>query len=145
LSITLRRFLNILNEYKLIDATLLTTRDVVEIMASDNSLVFDSEDSYNLELEITFLEFFEILIGCAVKTTKTKQPAEVAVPKANRKSVTPTISDNNTIHTAPTPETTFDPNPNANANPLAQSTGGCFKNKYFLLIYIINIIYPNIR
>ncbi len=49
---TIRDFLMIFNEYKLIDGKLLTTRDVIEIFASDNPIVFDSENAYNLELEV---------------------------------------------------------------------------------------------
>lgn len=64
----MRKFLHILNDLKLLDSKILTSKEVIEIMASDNSIVYDANNSYNLELEITFLEFFEILIGCAVKS-----------------------------------------------------------------------------
>ena len=43
----------VLNDYKLIDGKLLTTKDAIEILASDNAIVYDSDNSYNLELEVT--------------------------------------------------------------------------------------------
>ena len=49
---TMRRFLSILNELKLIDGKTLTTKDLVNILAGDNSLVYDSENAYNLDLEV---------------------------------------------------------------------------------------------
>lgn len=48
----MRRFLGVLNQFKLIDGKLLSTRDVVEILACDNPLVFDFEDAFNLEFEV---------------------------------------------------------------------------------------------
>lgn len=48
----MRGFLLVLNDYKLIDGKLLTTKDVIEILASDNAIVYDSDNSYNLELEV---------------------------------------------------------------------------------------------
>jgi hypothetical protein len=48
----MRDFISILNELKLIDSKLLATRDVVEILASDNANVYDSENCYNLEFEV---------------------------------------------------------------------------------------------
>lgn len=45
----------ILNDYKLLDGKILSSKDVIEIMATDNPIVFDSENSYNLELEVKFI------------------------------------------------------------------------------------------
>ena len=44
--------LRALHEFKLIDGKFLTTRDVIESLATDNVQVFDSENSYNLEFEV---------------------------------------------------------------------------------------------
>jgi hypothetical protein len=50
-------------------------------MSNDNKLVFDSKDSYNLEFEITFLEFFEILIGCALRLNEKKTNTKISKKK----------------------------------------------------------------
>lgn len=63
---TMRSFLNILNELKMLDGKLLSAKKVVQVMSSDNPIVFDSDNSFNLDLEMSFLEFFETLIGCAL-------------------------------------------------------------------------------
>ncbi len=36
----------------MIDGKILTTRNVVEILASDNPLVFDFDEAFNLEFEV---------------------------------------------------------------------------------------------
>ena len=54
LSMTIRDFIVTFNEYKLIDGKILSTRDIVEVFASDNSIVYDSDNAYNLELEVWF-------------------------------------------------------------------------------------------
>lgn len=48
----MRMFLNILNQFKLIDGKVLSSRDVIEILANDNPLVFDFDNSFNLEFEV---------------------------------------------------------------------------------------------
>ncbi|XP_033125967.1 radial spoke head 10 homolog B-like [Anneissia japonica] len=64
LSLTMREFLFMLNDYKLINDRL-SPQMIIQILACDDPAAYDSVD-YNLELEMTFLEFFEALIGCAV-------------------------------------------------------------------------------
>jgi hypothetical protein len=51
-TITMRRFINVLNEFKLINSKTLTTKNVVEILAADNQLVYDFENSYYLDFEV---------------------------------------------------------------------------------------------
>ncbi|XP_052776085.1 radial spoke head 10 homolog B-like isoform X2 [Mya arenaria] len=60
----MREFLYMIKDLKLINNDL-TAKDVIEVMAKDDPNVSDGEGSYNLELEMCFLEFFEALIGCA--------------------------------------------------------------------------------
>ena len=48
----MREFLMVFNEYKLIDGKILSTKDIIEVFASDNPIVYDSDNSYNLELEV---------------------------------------------------------------------------------------------
>lgn len=48
----MRKFLLLLGEFKLLDGKFLTTKEVIEIMAAENPVVFDSENAYNLELEV---------------------------------------------------------------------------------------------
>ncbi|EDO30644.1 predicted protein, partial [Nematostella vectensis] len=55
-----RQFLYMLNDYKLINEVL-TPKEVIQILAQDNPHLAQ-EDFCNLELELTFLEFFEALI-----------------------------------------------------------------------------------
>lgn len=59
-----RQFLFMLNEYKLFNNAL-TPKEVIEILSKDNPHLAQA-DFCNLELEITFLEFFEGLIDCAL-------------------------------------------------------------------------------
>ncbi len=49
---TMRNFMTVLNDYKLIDGKLLSSKDLIEILSSDNPIVYDSEGAYNLELEV---------------------------------------------------------------------------------------------
>ncbi|XP_071962232.1 radial spoke head 10 homolog B-like [Antedon mediterranea] len=65
LSLTMREFLFMLKDYKLINQRL-SPKMIIQILAYDDPAAYDSED-YNLELELTFLEFFEALIGCAME------------------------------------------------------------------------------
>ena len=58
-----RQFLHLLSDFKLISAAL-TAKQVIEILAQDNPELAPGE-FFNLELEMTFLEFFEGLIDCA--------------------------------------------------------------------------------
>ncbi|KAL8580369.1 hypothetical protein ACOMHN_037468 [Nucella lapillus] len=73
----MREFLFLLKDLKLINNDLtpqkdlklinndLTPQKVLEVLSVDDPAVADGEGCYNLELEMTFLEFFEALIGCA--------------------------------------------------------------------------------
>ena len=85
-SITLRKLLNVFNDYKLLDNKLLSPKILIEIMANDNPLVFDLDDSYNLELEITFLEFFEILIGCSIRLNEPQDAKKNNLNQKNSRS-----------------------------------------------------------
>ena len=58
-----RQFLYMLNDFKLIN-TVLSAKQVIHILAQDNPELAQ-DDFFNLELEMTFLEFFEALIDCA--------------------------------------------------------------------------------
>ncbi len=59
-TITMRMFLSILSQFKLIDSKTLSTREVIEILASDNPLVFDFDDAFNLDFEVCISLFFRI-------------------------------------------------------------------------------------
>ena len=52
LSITMRVFLNVLKDLKIIDGKTLSAKDVIEILSSDNKNVYDAENAYNLEFEV---------------------------------------------------------------------------------------------
>lgn len=51
-SVTMRMFINYLNEFKLIQKKNLSTTDVVKILAADNEQVFDFDNAYNLDFEV---------------------------------------------------------------------------------------------
>lgn len=115
-----------MNDFKLLDGKNLNSKMVTEVMSNDNPLVFDSDDAYNLELEITFLEFFEILIGCAIRYGKL--PEEKKKPKSVKKvdeqveepssvpqsTVEPT--QNSTEQVVPSDNAATDENTNLNEN-----------------------------
>ncbi|KAF4085230.1 hypothetical protein AMELA_G00114530 [Ameiurus melas] len=73
-----RHFIWLFKLLGLFDHTL-TTRRLLEILSHENPAIYSSTHS-NLDLEITFLEFFEALLGCAeVKNThgaRTAQPRQ---------------------------------------------------------------------
>nr|XP_054772682.1 LOW QUALITY PROTEIN: radial spoke head 10 homolog B-like [Lytechinus pictus] len=60
----MREFLYTMNEYSLVNDNL-TARRILEILSCDDPAAYDSKDC-NLELEMTFLDFFEAVIGCAM-------------------------------------------------------------------------------
>ncbi|XP_060605210.1 radial spoke head 10 homolog B-like isoform X2 [Ruditapes philippinarum] len=65
-SFKMREFLYMMKDLKLVNNDL-TPKDVIDVLAYDDPNVADGEGCYNLELEMSFLEFFEALIGCAEK------------------------------------------------------------------------------
>ncbi|ELU11324.1 hypothetical protein CAPTEDRAFT_180366 [Capitella teleta] len=64
LSMKMRELLFMIKDVKLINSDL-TPKAIVDILASDDPKVLDDEGAINMEPEITFLEFFETLVGCA--------------------------------------------------------------------------------
>ncbi|XP_060795716.1 radial spoke head 10 homolog B [Neoarius graeffei] len=60
---TARHFIWMFQVLGLFDCTL-TTRRLLEIISLENPAIYSSAHS-NLDLEISFLEFFEVLLGCA--------------------------------------------------------------------------------
>ncbi|XP_074640296.1 radial spoke head 10 homolog B-like [Tubulanus polymorphus] len=63
-TLNMRQFLFMLKDYKLINEDL-TAKAIVNTLATDDCSIKDGEGAINLELEMTFLEFFEGLVGCA--------------------------------------------------------------------------------
>ncbi|XP_053551194.1 radial spoke head 10 homolog B [Bombina bombina] len=59
----MRHFIWLLNDLNITNKTL-TVKNIVDILAADDTSVRDGNEM-NLELEMTFLEFFEALLGCA--------------------------------------------------------------------------------
>ncbi|KAJ8283963.1 hypothetical protein COCON_G00028130 [Conger conger] len=62
-TMTMRHFIWMLKDLGLYDDEL-TTRKVLEILSAENPVPYDVSNT-NLDLEMTFLEFFEALLGCA--------------------------------------------------------------------------------
>jgi hypothetical protein len=73
-----------LQDYKLVNENL-APKAIIEILAFDDPGVCDEDGSINLELEMTFLEFFEALVGCSeryvtesvVKDPSTPRPSTI--------------------------------------------------------------------
>nr|DBA20261.1 TPA: hypothetical protein GDO54_015973 [Pyxicephalus adspersus] len=63
-TMTMRHFIWMMNDLKIINKDLTVTK-IVEILADDDPSVHNG-DEINLELELTFFEFFEALFGCAI-------------------------------------------------------------------------------
>ena len=115
-SITMRAFINVLNDFKLIDRAL-KTRDIVEILASDNQLVYDFDNSYNLEFEITFLEFFEALIACALVAFKNEvAPVELSASNEQQVNSTENVADKKESSNELVRENRIDSLPDKNGN-----------------------------
>ncbi|OWF43641.1 radial spoke head 10 homolog B-like [Mizuhopecten yessoensis] len=87
-SMKMRQFLYMMKDLKLINNDL-TPKALLDILSSDDPRVSDGEGCCNLELEMTFLEFFEALIGSAevfvtesvVKDPTTPRPSTVLTPE----------------------------------------------------------------
>ncbi|XP_041359048.1 radial spoke head 10 homolog B-like isoform X2 [Gigantopelta aegis] len=60
----MRQFLFLMKDLNLINEDL-TAQAVIAVLCADDPAVSDGEGCYNLELEMTFLEFFEALVACA--------------------------------------------------------------------------------
>jgi len=60
----MRQFLFLLKELNLVNSDLSPAK-ILDVLGSNDPGVSDGEGCYNLELEMTFLEFFEALVGCA--------------------------------------------------------------------------------
>ncbi|XP_052066462.1 radial spoke head 10 homolog B-like [Mytilus californianus] len=90
----MRQFLYMLKEFKLINNDL-TPKAIIQVLTSDDPNVSDGEGCCNLELEMTFLEFFEALIGCAVifsteavvKDPTTPRPSTAITPDQSMYSI----------------------------------------------------------
>lgn len=89
LILKMRRFLFILRDLGIIGKRL-PASTVLQVLAEDDPAVYD-DSSCNLEVEITFLEFFEALIGCALKlepitseTRKIDEPEAADLRQASR-------------------------------------------------------------
>lgn len=82
-TLKMREFLFMLKDYGLVNERL-TPKRILQILSADDPAAYDSH-SCNLELEMTFLDFFEALIGCAmiyvteevVKDPTTPRPSTV--------------------------------------------------------------------
>jgi len=61
---TLREFLFLLKDFGLLGSQL-STSTVFEVLSSDNPSVI-TEGCFNIGMEITYIEFFEALVGCAL-------------------------------------------------------------------------------
>ncbi|XP_065098629.1 radial spoke head 10 homolog B isoform X1 [Paramisgurnus dabryanus] len=73
-TLTVRQLILMLKDLCLYDNEL-TASKVLEIVSVENPAVYDGTHS-NLELEMTFLEFFEALLGCAEVKCKSIQTTE---------------------------------------------------------------------
>ncbi|KAK7100769.1 radial spoke head 10 homolog B-like isoform X2 [Littorina saxatilis] len=86
----MREFLFLLKDLKLVNKDL-TPQCIIGVLSKDDPAVADGEGCYNMELEMTFLEFFEGLIGCAqifatdavVKDPTTPRPSTVLTQAAS--------------------------------------------------------------
>lgn len=82
-TLKMRDFLFMIKDYRLINERL-TAKRILQVLSADDPAAYDSE-TCNLELEMTFLDFFEALIGCAmifvteevVKDPNTPRPSTV--------------------------------------------------------------------
>ncbi|TGZ63398.1 hypothetical protein CRM22_006936 [Opisthorchis felineus] len=73
-TITMRQFLFMLRDYELLDAKL-TTKDVVELLCANNPAAGPPTEC-NLDVELTFFDFFEALVQCATHTRAEEPPTE---------------------------------------------------------------------
>jgi len=61
--VTLRQFLYLFKDLKIVGKQL-TIDTIIKVLSTDDYFIV-SENSFSFDMEITFLEFFEALIGCA--------------------------------------------------------------------------------
>lgn len=121
--IKMRQFLHMINDFKLINEDL-TAKVVIGVLKSDDPNVADDDGCCNLELEMTFLEFFEALIGCAeifvtekvVKDPTTPRPSTAltveqmmySMPASPSREANSRMEDNLELQSSPQKENTPD-------------------------------------
>nr|CAB3265807.1 radial spoke head 10 homolog B-like [Phallusia mammillata] len=91
-TLTMRQFLFLLQDLKIIGNNL-PTATVLKILAVDDPTVSDGE-TCNMELEMTFLEFFEAVVGCALQynslqESETNAPSPVNLESVKASSIEP--------------------------------------------------------
>ena len=57
---TVRHFLSSLNDFSLINPKILTVKEVIEIISKENPIIYDSENSYNLGLEVRIITILSV-------------------------------------------------------------------------------------
>ncbi|XP_072170323.1 radial spoke head 10 homolog B-like isoform X2 [Diadema setosum] len=78
-TLKMRDFLHTMNDYGLVNDNL-TAKRILEILSCDDPAAYDSHDC-NLELEMTFLDFFEAVIGCAMYFVTEEVIKDPATPR----------------------------------------------------------------
>ena len=55
-TLTMREFMLMLGDLKLVDGKIISSKDIVDVLSCDNALVCDASGCYNLELEVTYFD-----------------------------------------------------------------------------------------
>ncbi|XP_062331376.1 radial spoke head 10 homolog B [Osmerus eperlanus] len=138
-TMTTRDFILMFKELALFDAEL-TTRRLLEVISTDTPVVFHQEH-YNLDLEMTFLEFFEVLLGCAevkghlVEDCGTEGVAEPGPPPNTWRGTPVEDSRESPLHATKRPSTTTGAlvnNSNPNTSPSSPKSTEVGKSKEVL-------------
>ncbi|XDV44656.1 hypothetical protein PO909_012905 [Leuciscus waleckii] len=96
-TLTARQFVWLLKDLSLYDSEL-TVSKVLEILSVDSPAIHDGIYS-NLDLEISFLEFFEALLGCAeVKGQKIQTDVESQTDTSHWDDTTQNITEPSSLH-----------------------------------------------
>ncbi|KAG9476890.1 hypothetical protein GDO78_002343 [Eleutherodactylus coqui] len=93
-TMTMRHFIWMIKDLRVLSNELSVTK-IVDILAEDDPRVRDGNE-ISLQLEITFLEFLEALIGCAVTYVMDEPQHESNHELLQEEQVTNTVSDSNT-------------------------------------------------
>ncbi|KAM9556260.1 radial spoke head 10 homolog B isoform 2-T2 [Guaruba guarouba] len=103
LTMKMRHFLWMLNDFKLLSKQLTSSR-LVEILVKDGPSQPGSSNT-NLELELVFLEFVEALLACAsVYVTRDMTKKQEAYEKESRSSFTTEVLSKKTTHVSLFPD-----------------------------------------
>ena len=136
---TMRQLLLLLKDLNLVNNDL-SAKAIVEVLAADNPNVCDEEGAVNLELEMTFLEMFEALVGCAewyvteavMNNPQTPRPSTLLTQEPSMMSLSASASRGPSLLVVEDESETESPQPRSASQMTAKTPDGSQKPEIHL-------------